>query len=178
MRNYQTEADAVRNLQTYLRQLSYHDPDISPPPVNGIFDPLTRQSLSQFQKKAGLPVSGTANGETWKTLYRAFLKSLAENALPEKVSLFPTTPKGYCLSPGCTGFCVSALQMMLGELQRFLPEEYPIEPTGVYDQATEQNVRIFQSCCPELKETGKVDFATWNAIAVRYNAMFEKPSEE
>lgn len=178
MRDPQTETDAIRNLQTYLRQLSYHDPDLSPPPINGIFDSLTRQSLSQFQKKNGLTVSGTANEETWKVLFAAYRRSLDENALPAKISLFPPTPKGYCLSPGCTGFCVLALQMMLGELQRVLPETVPVEPTGVYDDATEQTVRIFQSCCPELEETGKADLATWNAVAARYNALFDRPPKE
>ena len=178
MHNRQTETEAVRNLQTYLRQLSYHDPDIAPPAISGVFDAVTRQSLSQFQKANGLPVSGTATRETWDALYAAYCRSLAENALPAKLSLFPPTPKGYCLSPGCSGFCVSALQMMLGELQRVLPEEVPIEPTGVYDEATEKNVFSFQSCCQGLEKTGKVDQATWNALAARYNALFDRPPEE
>ncbi len=178
MQHHPTEADAVRNLQTYLRQLSYHDPDISPPPVNGIFDTTTRQSLSQFQKSSGLAVSGTANRKTWETLYAAYCRSLAENALPAKLSLFPPTPKNDCLTLGARGFCVSALQMMLGELQRFLSEKTPIEPTGVYDEATEANVRAFQICCPDLIETGTVDLATWNAIVMRHNALFDRPPEE
>lgn len=178
MRNTQNETEAVRNLQTYLRQLSYHDPEITPPPINGIFDAVTRQSLAQFQSAAGLSVSGTATRETWECLFSAYRRSLAENALPAKISVFPHSPKGYCLATGCTGFCVSTLQMMLRELQHSLPEKITIEQTGVYDEATEQNVRIFQSCCPELEETGKTDLATWNAIVARYNALFEHWPEE
>ncbi len=178
MRNTQTEADAVRNLQIYLRQLSYHQPAIAPPPVNGIFDAATRQSLAQFQNTAGLPVSGTATRETWECLFAAYRRSLAENALPAKISAFPPTPKGYCLAAGCTSFCVAALQMMLRELQRSLPEQPPVEPTSVYDEATEQIVRAFQLCCPELEATGTTDLATWNAVALRYNALFDRPPEE
>lgn len=178
MRNTQNETEAVRNLQTYLRQLSYHDPEITSPPINGIFDAVTRQSLAQFQSAAGLSVSGTATRETWDCLFSAYRRSLAENALPAKISIFPPLPKGYCLAPGCTGFCVLALQMMLGELQRVLPEEVAVETTGLYDEATEQNVRRFQSCCPDLEETGTVDLATWNAIVARYNALFEHWPEE
>ncbi len=178
MHNPQMETDAVRNLQTYLRQLSYHDPDIFPPPVNGVFDALTRQSLSQFQKRYDLPVSGTANRATWEKLFSAYRQSLAQNALPAKMSVFPPAPKGYCLFAGCRGFCVSALQMMLGELQRVLPEDVPIEPSGIYDEATEKNVRLFQARCGELEETGRVDLATWNAIVARYNALADRPPEE
>ena len=178
MQHHPTEADAVCNLQTYLRQLSYHDSDIFPPPINGVFDATTRQSLSQFQKSSGLPVSGTATRETWEVLYAAYCRSLFENALPAKLSLFPPTPKGYCLAPGSRGFCISALQMMLGELQRFLNEKMPIEPTGIYDEATEVNVRAFQACCPDLDETGTVDLATWNAIVARHNILFDRPPEE
>jgi len=48
---YDTEKDAVRNLQILLRQLSYTDPDIIPPPIDAVFDTVTRDSLKSFQRK-------------------------------------------------------------------------------------------------------------------------------
>ena len=48
---YDTEKDAVRNLQIFLRQLSYTDPDIIPPPIDAVFDTVTRDSLKSFQRK-------------------------------------------------------------------------------------------------------------------------------
>ena len=178
MKTPETERDAVRNLQTYLRQLSYHDPSISPPPIDGIFGNATRQSLCEFQKQNGLPVTGTATPETWDALYQAYRASLAENAQPCRVAIFPPLPKGFCLSNGSRDFSVSVLQYMLLELQYFGDDEIPIEVNGVFDEKTEGAVRRFQCCCEDLECNGKVDRRTWDAIAARYNALAERPFRE
>lgn len=178
MKSFPTETEAVYNLQTYLRQLSYHNSEITPPTINGVFDSLTRQALSQFQKGAGLPVSGTATKETWTALYAAYCQSISENALPVKISVFPPYPPTFCIKPGHQGFCVTALQYLLRELQAVMSENISIELTGIYDAATERAVRAFQSCCSGLSDTGTVDRATWNAIAARYNALFDRWPEE
>jgi hypothetical protein len=34
MPEYETEAQAIQNLRTYLRQLSYHDKNITAPPID------------------------------------------------------------------------------------------------------------------------------------------------
>lgn len=178
MERPQTEHDAVRNLQTYLRQLSYHDPDITPPPIDGIFGNVTRQALCEFQKQSGLPVTGTATRDTWEALYEAYRVSVAENAMPSRVSIFPATPKDYCLSHGCRDFSVSVLQYMLRELQHDFGDGIPIEINGVFDDATETAVKEFQTCCKGLERNGTVDCKTWDAIVLRYNALVERPPKE
>ncbi len=178
MQQPETESVAVRNLQTYLRQLSYHDPAITPPPIDGIFGNVTRRALCEFQKQQGLPVSGTATRATWDALYAAYRTSLAENAMPGRVAFFPVSPQNYCLSNGCCNFCVSVLQYMLTELQRVVGDGIPLQINGTFDDATEEAVRTFQKCCHGLDCTGNVDRATWNAIVERYNALCERPPFE
>ena len=175
MQQPQTLSAAVRNLQTYLRQISYHDPEITPPPIDGIFGNETRRSLCEFQKRSGMPVSGVADRATWDALYAAYRLSLAENAMPCRVALFPPYPNRYCLKRGCRDFSVAALQYMLRELQQKTGDGIPIEINGVFDDATEEAVRAFQECCSGLECSGEADRKTWNEIAERYNALFERP---
>lgn len=178
MERPQTEREATRNLQTYLRQLSYHDPGITPPPIDGIFGNATRQALCEFQRQSGLPVTGIATLDTWNALYEAYRVSLAENAMPSRVAVFPATPKNYCLSLGCRHFSVAVLQYMLRELQHDVGDEIPIEISGTFDDATEQAVKEFQRCCDGLDCNGTVDCKTWDAIVLRYNALVERPPKE
>lgn len=163
----------IRRLQTYLRQLSYHDSDMASPPIDGIFGATTRQALCIFQQKAGLPVSGTATRETWEALYDAYRLSLAQEAPPCPVSVFPTVPDGYRLTVGCTGFPVTVLQHLLIELQSMTGDEIPVGCTGTYDRATADAVLRLQRCFG-LPQDGEVDRATWDAIAEKYNEAFAR----
>lgn len=59
-------------LQSILIQLSIDHDDIPTPEHTGILDQLTSQSLSAFQKIAGLPQTGELNKKTWKFLANHF----------------------------------------------------------------------------------------------------------
>ena len=59
------EKEAIRNVQRYLRQLSYTDADIPPVPIDGIFGEATENSLIAFQTKNGLSPSGVADRESF-----------------------------------------------------------------------------------------------------------------
>lgn len=162
-------SSAVANLQRYLRQLAYHTEGIGQVPVDGIFDSATRQGLSNYQRIAGLPVTGTADRVTWERLYADYLASLARYAPPVPVSLFGELLPGGYLDEGAVGIDVAVLQYMLDELTLL----YPITPpalTGEYDDATKQAVRQMQGLLGLLQD-GRTDILTWNAITDRFNAL-------
>lgn len=172
MTNESNETEAIRNLQTYLRQLSYDDSRITPPPVDGIYGSDTRRALSEFQSTHGLPVTGVADQATWEQLYSAYRASLAENALPVKVALFPSLPPDVRLSTGSRGFAVAAVQYMLQELEVQYGILRPIPVTGIYDEITRDAVAGFQTQ-NVMEPTGEVGRATWNEIADQFNLMQE-----
>ena len=58
MPQYPNEAQAIENLQRYLRQLSYSDASITPPPIDGIWERDTAQALRDFQRTRGIPETG------------------------------------------------------------------------------------------------------------------------
>ena len=91
---YISQNQAISNLQRYLRTLSYSDADIPSPPIDGIFDSRTKESLLAFQKKHGLYQSGVGDRETWSKLYEEYLRSEARNAPPAPLNIFPRVPDG------------------------------------------------------------------------------------
>lgn len=162
------EQQAVTRLQGYLRQLSYEDERITPPPIDGIFDSVTRQSLSDLQAREGLPVTGVADRETWDVLYSLFCDSVAANSAPLPIAIFPRRPLGYELRQGDRSFYVTALQFMLRELSRDYGELLNVTPDGSFGEATVAAVSHFQSV-NALPVTGAAGLATWNSIAAAYN---------
>ena len=162
-----TEKDAIRNLQTYLRQLSYTDTDIPSPPIDGIFGSVTRDSLLAFQGREGLKPSGVGDRETWNRLYSEYLTSLANYAQPAPLYIFPRVPDGYSVSMGDEYFLVGIIQLLLNELRIIYDSFIPLVISGVYDESTAQNVRDFQTK-NRLASTGAVDKATWDKLAEAY----------
>ena len=177
MTDHQNFSPAVENLQRYLRQLSYDEPSIPPPPIDGIFDTRTEQALKSFQRLRGLPVTGSADRETWDRLYRDYRASLAVNSPPRAILIFPLTPTDYALTPGSVGFPVEAMQRMLLELQQHYKELESIERTGVYDQQTQNAILLFQER-NSLPPNVEVGLLTWNALVDQYNALFSRTYDE
>ena len=164
---HDTRKDAVNNLQRYLRQLSYTDPDITAPPIDSIFEKATADSVRSFQRKYGLNESGIADRETWNAIYSAYLNSLAQNSPPDSLPVFPRTPSGYELSLKDKYFAVSILQLLLNELRIIYDSFVPLTVNGIYDRNTEANVLDYQSK-NRLSKTGRVDKATWDSIVRDY----------
>ena len=171
------ESSAIRNLQRYLRQLSYEEKSIIAPPVDGIFESDTREALLAFQALKGLPTTGTADQETWELLYAAYRASLSQSVPPRTVAIFPRVPKGLTLTLGSSGFPIMAIQYMLTELTSSYGDLGEFEINGIYDEPTKNAVTVFQSH-NVLPKTGNVDFDTWNQIADQYNVLFTKYPEE
>lgn len=163
------EREAITNTQKYLRQLSYHDADIPPVPIDGIFDSETRRALIAFQRKNGLSPTGRVDRATWELLKARYGESLAQNSPPAKLDIFPRTPPDYYVTEGDVGFVVNAIQYILGELEQ-LYTFGGYEPSGVYDSATSERVRMFQDK-NGIAPTGNVDRETWDAMTVQHNLL-------
>lgn len=177
MTDHPNTSAAVENLQRYLRQLSYDEPDIPPVPIDGIFENRTEDALREFQRLRGLEVTGNADRETWDRLYRDYRASLASNSPPRAILIFPPSPAGYHLSPGSIGFPVEAIQRMLLELQHHYKELETVAQTGVYDEQTQRAVRLFQEKNALPIDTA-IGLLTWNTLADQYNALFSRTDDE
>lgn len=170
MPQYENEAPAVRNLQRYLRQLSYHDPTITPPPIDGIFERDTERALRDFQRSQGFPETGSADRATWERLYERYRASLTEHTPARAVYFFPSRENFALFEQPAAAFPIAVLQYMLRELGALYPEMEGVTPNGIYDDATRRAVRVFQEK-NRLPADGKVNLPTWNAITDQHNIL-------
>lgn len=162
-----TETEARRNIQRYLRQLSYFEPTILPPPIDGVAGDDTTRALKAFQKIDGLPETGIADSITFDRLFAAYVASLEERAQPAGIYPFPDAPEGYSLEPGNSTPIVRLVQFMLTEISAIYDMSANVAGTGIYDKATEDAVRDLQYR-NLLPVTGITDKATWDALARAY----------
>lgn len=164
-RYYQSEEQAIRNLQRYLRQLSYFDEDIEAVAINGVWNDETKNALTVFQQKNRLPPTGVADEQTWNLLFSQYTNSLEENSPPSKVPFFPRHPKGEVLSLGDTGFVVAVIQYMLNELSILYDGLDGVEINGVFDEKTRAAISEFQKR-ELLPQSGAVDKRTWDRLVI------------
>ncbi len=165
-----TEKEVIENLQKYLRRLSFEYSDISAPPIDGIFDSVTKRSLTEFQKRFGLSQTGIADKLTWDTLFAEYLKATENQREKKTLDLFPSLPKGYAVSLGEEWLLVRIIQLLLMELSAAYDIFEDITESGIYDAATERAIKQFQRI-NGLPDTGKVDAATWYRIVREYSNL-------
>lgn len=165
------EREAIRNLQRYLRQLSFVNPEIPTPPIDGIYGTRTKEAVKAFQKSAGLPETGTVDAVTWERLYAAYEASLRRENAPVPLAQFPRLSAGYALRMGDESFLVRLIQYALSELETLYPDLGDVKETGQYDAATAAGVKNLQRRAG-LPQTGEVDRDTWDALATLYNREF------
>ncbi|MBE6604358.1 MAG: peptidoglycan-binding protein [Ruminococcaceae bacterium] len=171
MTNKESEKQAIRDLQRYLRQLSYVDPRITRPPIDGVFDSATRTAVRDFQRIESLPETGVVDTALWELIFQRYEASLVREGAPVPLAAFPRLSVGYALREGDESFLVRLLQYALGELDLIYQGNDDVPQSGAYDEATAKAVREFQQRAM-LPQTGEVDRATWDALATVYNREF------
>lgn len=73
-------------LQSILIQLSLDTPSINRPEHNGTLDDLTSESLAEFQRLVGLPITGELDKVTWKHLAKQFSLNAHHNNISTTVT--------------------------------------------------------------------------------------------
>ncbi|MBQ9086103.1 MAG: peptidoglycan-binding protein [Clostridia bacterium] len=168
MAEHATRETAIRNLQRYLRRISYEEKTILPPPIDGIFDSRTAEALSEFQRIKGLPVTGRSDRTTHEALFEEYSRLLRIRDERNAPELFPSSPANYVTVPGEHHSFIVILQWLLNEL-KVVYDALPLLPlTGVMDEATSGAVKIFQEI-NGFSPTGQVDRESWNRLVLDFN---------
>lgn len=144
---YGSKGDDVRALQHRLLQLDWFSGSITP-----TYGPTTQLSVSGFQGKRGLPVTGEVDQATLDVLVKMTRTPTHDemyNVLHPGPTLFTT---------GATGARVKDLQARLKQLSWFFGDV-----TGTYGSATTQAVKGFQAK-REIPVTGAVDQRTLDRL--------------
>lgn len=158
------QTDAIRNLQVYLRALSFFDPRISRVPTDGIYGNGTRRAVLEFQRSRGLRESGTVDLETWNAIYDEYLSLLRASERERSPSFFPTHSDRYVAKEGERSSFVAVIQLMLRELSSIFDTIPLLDIDGAYGENTKNAVLAFQEASL-LEVTGEVDIETYNRLS-------------
>lgn len=165
----QNNREATIMLQTYLRQLAYHDNDIPRVVIDGVFEEQTEEALRAFQRKYEIEPTGRADMRTWNLLYRKYLESVDENTISESLLIFPTRPDNFYYKVGDTGYGIGAIQMILDSLDIYY-DFGEIQIDQKFGEQTRRAVEKFQEK-NGIYKSGNVDKKTWNLLAEQMNFL-------
>ena len=156
--------DAIFNLQTYLRAISFSDDRIERVPIDGIFDSDTEKAVRSFQQTRGLPATGIVDKMTWDAIYGEFKRINEEKDRSQGYNFFPASPPDYQASIGDAGAFISLVQLIMRELSVIYDVFEDVEVTGTFDSTTENAIKEFQRAAG-LPITGRIDLRTWNRLS-------------
>ena len=158
--------DAVRNLQKYIRRISYSDNRIPRVPLDGIYGSETRRAVGEFQRSASLPDTGITDKTTFDAIYSKYL-ILKSGDTGDLILAIPK--KDYVLRIGDSHSMVSILQILLSVISPIYNVSLTSKPSGVYDEETERAVKAIQKAYG-LAETGETDAILWQYLADAYSS--------
>ena len=157
----------VRSLQTMLRVIAENDelqPGVIP---DGIFGPQTATAVSTFQRRNGLPITGTVDQTTWDQIVAVYEKAL--------IAVGPVVPLEIILEPrqvirqGEEDPNIYLIQAILIVLSQAYESITAPAVTGVLDIPTANALSQFQTLAL-LPATGELDRQTWRHLALHYPA--------
>ena len=155
----------IRSLQTMLRVLAEDDRSLPTVVPDGIYGQETITAVSAFQRRAGLPVTGIANQETWDAIVSAYEPALirVDRAVPIEIIMDP----GKVYRRGDSSANLYLLQAMLSFLSRYHNTIGTPEQSGVLDSPTSEALAAFQLLAG-LPPTGELDKVTWKYLVNQF----------
>lgn len=155
----------IRSLQTMLRVLAEDDRTLPTVVPDGIYGQETITAISAFQRRAGLPVTGIANQETWEAIVAAYEPALVrvDKAVPIEIIM----DQGKVYRRGDSSANLYLLQAMLTFLSRYHSNIGAPGQSGVLDSPTAEALAAFQLLAG-LPPTGELDKITWKYLVNQF----------
>lgn len=148
-----------------LRILAEDDRTLPTLIPDGIYGSQTRNAVSAFQRKFGIPVTGVTDQTTWERIVAEQTTAL--------IRLGPAEPLQLILNPnqvlrrGERHPYLYLVQSMLVALGQIYGSITPPGISSVLDEATADALSSFQYLSA-LPQTGELDKITWKHLALQY----------
>ena len=159
----------LRELQFYLRGISYFDPAIPRIPTDGIASAQTEEAIRIFQKQQGIaPQAPNADYLTWEAARNQYYAYLASILVGDSFTALynPAVLQNLYAYPMLVSQVQFALSVIRGRI-RTIPDiviNGKLSPEFTTGISAVQKVYL-------LPVTGTLDKATYNAIVNAYNAV-------
>lgn len=157
---------SVRSLQTMLRAIASLDPDMPVLIPDGFYGPETVRTVSYFQRREGLPVTGQADTFTHDAIALAFEEALIIAGPSHQI--YAALDPGQAILRGERNYHVWLIQAMLNVIALRFPTFRGPEVNGIYDLPTAAQVSLLQRLTG-LPETGNMDKITWKHLVRLYD---------
>lgn len=156
----------VRSLQTMLRVLSKDDNRLPLVVPDGIYGPSTASAVSAFQRREGLPVTGTVDQDTWDLIVSNYEPALirVDKAQVLEIALNP----GQVFKSGDSSPYIYLLQSLLTVLALSNAGIAPPNHSGIMDERTTASLSSFQQIAG-LPITGEFDKLTWKHLVHHFS---------
>ena len=161
----------IRSLQEMLRTISFVEPLLPSILPNGRYGEGTMEAVMIFQKINDLPITGNVDLATWDAIVSEHGRALEELAPPRTAELFSRAEEE--LVPGQRTLALYPIQGMFLALSERLSDVRRAQPTGVFDEATAQNVRWLRDR-GGLAPTGIFDQAAWTLLCRLYGTFVSR----
>ena len=155
----------VRSLQTMLRVIAEDDPSLPTVVPDGIYGPTTMIAVTAFQRRAGIPVTGIADENTWTQIVDAYEPALIRVGKAEPIEIL-LEPNEIILI-GQSSPYVYLLQGMLAQLSNDYEQICFPSLSGTLDTDTSDALRAFQVLAG-LPPTGTLDRLTWRHLSRQF----------
>lgn len=155
----------IRSLQTMLRVIAEDDMTLPTVIPDGIYGQETITAVSAFQRRAGLPVTGITNQQTWDAIVSAYEPAIVRvgKAAPIEIIMDP----GKVYKRGDSSANLYLLQAMLAFLSHYHSDIIAPSQNGVLDSPTAEALAAFQLLAG-LPPTGELDKITWKYLVNQF----------
>lgn len=167
--NLDKQENPILEIQRILRSIDYFENEVARIRLTGNFDEETRQGVRDFQKKYGLPVTGTVDFATWQLLQAVDRALKDASALARAVYILPRQAD-YSLSKGLRDDVVYVIQHMINVISQEYDGITPLEFSGLFDDNLENAIKEFQRK-NLIEESGVIDAQTFNRLADEYERI-------
>lgn len=158
----------VRQLQQYLRALSYEYPEIPSIAADGIYGPDTEAAVAAFQQLVGLEPTGEMSPETWDILYTTYITTIKAREQPLSFRAFPSSDTIF--QSGDFHPSIFSLQHAFYNLSQLYSNFIEPDFTGTIDSKTAANIEEFRRL--SLLGPGTyVDKDLWDFVVFTHNSF-------
>ncbi len=155
---------AVRDLQSFLRALSYTYVTIPFLASDGIFGSRTKKAVEEFQQLMSLPVTGVVDTQTWNAIIREMNAAQQIKGAAVPASFFPRLG---AFARGDSGEAVYAAQIMLKSLSELYANLLDVDINGKMDQKTISALENLQEKS-NSEVCGELNKETWGHLCRLY----------